>query len=340
MRYLPQLLDALHKELAQRTQGEIFDTIYIGGGTPSLLSDAQLGSLLQSFRVSDNVEITLEVNPDDVTTEKLTAWKLSGINRLSVGVQSFRDQDLFAMGRAHTAEQARYALSSISNAEFDSWTMDLMYGLPDQGLDDWRNNIEEALEFAPPHISAYCLTIEAGTVLHHQVSSGSVSVPDDHVQAQQLEILTSVLGDQEYLHYEVSNFAKEGHLAKHNTNYWKRLPYIGIGPSAHSFNGSTRRWNISNNGQYIRSLNNAEVYWEEEEIDDRAATNEMIMTGLRTQWGIDPQALPITLTNQQQKTVQRYISSGSLLIQQDRLVLTAEGRMIADRIASDLFIIE
>ena len=336
------LLKAMHQELDDRSQEVTtpFRTIYFGGGTPSLLDKTELEAFIQPLSRTADAEITLEVNPDDVTAERIAEWLAIGINRLSIGIQSFLDDQLQSMGRAHNNAEAKNALQLISNAPFNSWSLDLIYGLPNLDQEAWKNTIQEALSYSPPHISAYCLTVEAGTALHHQVQEGRVQIPSNEVQAKQFELLVKELRSHDYLQYEISNFAQKGHLARHNTNYWKRVSYIGIGPSAHSFLGHQRRWNIANNARYIHAINAGEAYWEQEEIDSRTAANEQIMTGLRTMWGVDIAALKIPFSVAQQETIMRYSEQGSLKIQPDRLVLTPQGRLLADRIASDLFFLE
>lgn len=340
LKSVPDVIECMQQELMDRMGVSSFSTIYFGGGTPSLLDADDIKTFIHAVETQDNPEITIEVNPDDVTERKLEEWREAGINRLSVGIQSFSDRQLSRLGRAHSSAQALNSLKAIRNAGFESWTMDLMYGLPDMDMRGWKRNIDTAFEFDPPHISAYCLNVEEGTVLDHQVRKGQVSIPDEDAQVEQLELLRSSADEHGYIHYEVSNFAKEGNLAQHNSNYWRRYPYLGIGPSAHSFDGKNRRWNIPNNGVYVRSIRKNECFWEEEQLNDTAVFNEMVMTGLRTIWGVPINDLPIALKPEQIELIQHYDSRGLLVLDDERLVLTSEGRLLADRIASDLFLVE
>ncbi len=338
------LVEALRTELLRRShefRGETVDTIYLGGGTPSLLNERDLSALLNDarklVRLAGTAEVTMEVNPDDVTAEDIDAWKRIGITRLSIGVQSFNDQRLSFMGRAHNADQSARSLDLIAKAGFASWTMDLIYGLPGMTVEEWAAQLDQALSFAPPHISAYCLTVEPRTALHKQVERGDVIAAPDEDQAQQFELLQQRLEAAGYVHYEISNFGKPGHFSRHNTSYWQGLPYVGIGPSAHSYDGAVRRWNVANNSRYIAGVNAGEVYWEEERPTVVQQANERIMTGLRTMWGVGLEALP-DLAQATERTVQRYVGSGHLVRNANRIVLTKAGKLLADRIASDLFL--
>ena len=338
------LVQALRTELLRRShefRGEAVDTIYLGGGTPSLLSERDLSAILDDVRkqtqVSADAEMTMEVNPDDVSTEAIAAWKRIGITRLSIGIQSFRDDRLAAMGRAHDAQQSASSLEMIAAAGFSSWTMDLIYGLPGMTEAEWTAQIEQALSFNPPHISAYCLTVEPRTALHKQVERGEVIPAPDEDQAFQFELLAERLEAAGYVHYEISNYGKPDHFSRHNTSYWQGVPYVGIGPSAHSFDGSVRRWNVANNNRYIGGVNAGEVYWEEERPTIQQRTNERIMTGLRTIWGVELTELD-GLTSTTGRTIDGYAASGHLLRKGNRIVLTKAGKLLADRIAADLFL--
>jgi len=341
----PAVLDAMHAELDARAgelQGATVETIYLGGGTPSQLTDAELKAFLDQaqtlFTVTPDAEVTMEVNPDDVDAERLAAWKAIGITRLSIGVQSFREERLRFMGRAHDATQSRESLRLISAAGFASWTMDLIYGLPGMPMDEWNEQLDTALSFAPPHISAYCLTVENRTALYHQVNKGLVTMPGDGDQAAQFERLIERLEGAGYVQYEISNFGKPGHFSRHNSSYWKGVPYLGIGPSAHSFNGAKRRWNVAHNLRYAQGIAAGTTYWEEETLTPVQVTNEALLTGLRTIWGVDLAALPLDVLSTCSQAVERYRSQGLLEQRDGRLVLTKAGRAFADRIASDLFL--
>ena len=342
-----EMVAAMRNEIDRRAAelgSEALGSIYFGGGTPSTLSAEQLKDLLDKARsisvVSPTAEITIEANPDDITEEVLAQWKGIGITRVSLGTQSFRDDRLTWMGRAHDAQQARRSIDLISKAGFDSWTIDLIYGLPEMELEEWDEQLTIALDHGMPHLSAYCLTVEKKTALDHQVRNGLVNLPSDETQAAQFDHLVARMSAAQLVQYEISNFGREGHFAVHNSNYWKGVPYIGIGPSAHSFVGNTRRWNVSNNARYIAAIKQGERYWEEESLTHEQRVNERLMTGLRTIWGVDLGALGDDVLRREASTVKKYIDSGDLLVHTDRLLLTPKGRRFADRIASDLFLVE
>ena len=345
LRTKPVVLEAMHTELRQRAHelnGATVETLYFGGGTPSQLTDAELKAFIDQartlFTVTPDAEVTMEVNPDDVDAERLAAWKNIGTTRLSIGVQSFREERLQFMGRAHDATQSRESLRLISAAGFASWTMDLIYGLPGMDMDEWNEQLDTALSFAPPHISAYCLTVESRTALNHQVNKGLVTMPGDADQAAHFERLIERLESAGYVQYEISNFGQPGHFSRHNSSYWKGVPYLGIGPSAHSYDGTKRRWNVSHNMRYAQGISAGTTYWEEETLTPVQITNEALLTGLRTIWGVELSALPLDLLEARSPTVVHYRSQGLLEHSDGRLVLTKAGRAFADRIASDLFL--
>lgn len=317
-------------------------SIYFGGGTPSLLPPEQLRSFLDDARsivaIAPGAEITVEANPDDMTAEVLAAWKDIGVTRVSLGTQSFRDDRLAWMGRAHKALDALKSIDMIARAGFASWTIDLIYGLPGMTLGEWDEQLSIALDHGMPHLSAYCLTIEPSTVLGDRLKKGMMIPPDDADQSAQLDLLMERMQAAGLVHYEISNFGREGHFAEHNSNYWKGVPYVGIGPSAHSFAGGKRRWNVANNARYVKAVAAGETFWEEEELSLAQRVNERIMTGLRTIWGVDLANLGIDLRAAEGATIQRYVDSGDLFVRDERLFLTSQGRRYADRIASDLFI--
>ena len=334
-----QELLARHKEASGREVG----SIYFGGGTPSLLHPANMAAFLnlgrELFSVEADAEITVEANPDDITEDVLARWKEMGITRVSLGIQSFRDDRLKWMGRAHDAAQARRSIELIAKAGFASWTIDLIYGLPDMTLEEWDEQLTIALDHGMPHLSAYCLTIEKKTALDHQVRKGLVTPASDEAQAAQFDHLLQRMEAAGLVQYEISNFGKEGHFAVHNSNYWKGVPYIGIGPSAHSFDGSKRRWNVANNARYTGAIAKGELYWEEETLTHAQRVNERIMTGLRTIWGVDLGKLGNDVLTRERHTLDRYVEQGDLLITHERLLLTRKGKRYADRIASDLFLV-
>ena len=339
------VLDTMELELIRRSK-EVGDgrvsTIYFGGGTPSLLEPGRIGAFIQQahdlFRVERDAEVTLEANPDDITAERLAAWKAGGITRISLGTQSFRDDRLKWMGRAHDAQHALASIGLIAKAGFASWTIDLIYGLPEMTLAEWDEQLTIALDHGMPHLSAYCLTVEAKTALAHQVKNGSVHMPEDDTQSAQFDRLMERMDAAGLDHYEISNFGKPGHYSRHNTSDWEGVPYVGIGPSAHSFDGTTRRWNVANNAGYVKGLKEGSTYWESETLSPAQRTNERLMTGLRTAKGVELARLEVDALRINSSAFQRHVSNGSMHVAEGRLVLSRAGRHFADRIASDLFV--
>lgn len=339
-----RVLNAMAMELEQRAaemEGSV-GTIYFGGGTPSLLEASEIARFMQDIRgrcsVTPDAEVTLEANPDDITEERLAAWKELGITRLSLGTQSFREERLRFMGRAHTAEQALRSIALIAKAGFASWTIDLIYGLPQMSLAEWDEQLTIALDHGMPHLSAYCLTVEAKTALAHQVAKGAVHMPEDADQSAQLDRLMSRMEAAGLVHYEISNFGLPGHFSRHNSSYWDGVHYLGIGPSAHSYNGATRRWNVANNIRYAKALEAGEHYWESETLNAAQRTNELLLTGLRTLAGVALNKLELDALAINRSSFEQHLAQGLLLVQDGRLVLTKAGRHFADRIASDLFV--
>ena len=342
------LLGAMSKEIVLRKdylKGATIDTIYFGGGTPSLLSKEELNSLLKlihhSYVVAADAEITLEANPDDLSKEKLQSYFDIGINRLSIGIQSFRDADLQWMNRAHTGSQAVDAVLNAKSVGFRNITIDLIYGLPGTTEHEWKNNLQVALTLDVPHISAYCLTVEPGTALGHWVKTKKVQAPEDALGAAQFETMTEALTKAGYVHYEISNFCKPGSYSRHNSSYWRDVPYLGIGPSAHSYDGTNRGWNVSNNVQYIRSLEEQKLPFEVEVLNADQRYNDYILTSLRTIWGSSLEHLEkkfghdYRLHAEQQAAA--YLQDGYLQVNENTLFLTEKGKLLADKIASDLF---
>jgi oxygen-independent coproporphyrinogen III oxidase len=288
------MIGAIIKEIHLQTDylvGQEIGTIYFGGGTPSAVPPSDIKMILegigQNFSVKPDVEITLETNPDDINIEALVKWREIGINRLSIGIQAFQEDLLKAWNRSHTSEQAKEAIALSQKAGFQNITADLIYG--GQGLkdDDWIQNIQTLIDSGIPHISSYALTVEKGTALAHQINSGKVKAPEDEQSNSQYSILQSMLKLNGYRQYEVSNFSKPGLESKHNMSYWSGAHYLGIGPSAHSFNGVSRQWNIANNVKYIQALDDGAIPFEKEVLTEEQRYNEIVMTGLRTSRGID-----------------------------------------------------
>lgn len=345
------LVDALAKEIKLRKEAfdHTIDTIYFGGGTPSLLPAHQIEFLIHEiykhYTVTSLPEITLEANPDDLDEQKITSLKSIGINRLSIGIQSFYNQDLKLMNRAHSAEESIHCLE-IATKHFQNISIDLIYGVQHMTMDRWRENIQTVLDFNIPHISSYALTIEPKTALASRIRSGQIPNVDDALAASHFEILIEQLTSRGYIHYELSNFGKPGYFSKNNTAYWLGKKYLGIGPSAHSYDGKNRSWNINNNTLYIKSLENDTIPAEVETLTMADRYNEAIMTGLRTMWGVSLTMIENEFTDQYQQYLltqsKKYIDNGLLTIDLDSKIIkaTPKGKFLTDGIASDLFFVD
>ena len=343
-----ELLYAMHKEIDMRkgyVQEEKIKTIYFGGGTPSLLEGDELKLLIenlhQNFEIDTAAEITLEANPDDLTKRKIDELYDAGVNRLSIGIQSFRDVDLKLMNRAHNASQADYAVKASQDKGFDNITIDLIYSIPGLSLSEWQENLQKAMELNVQHISAYSLTIEANTVFGAQEKKGALHQVDQELTSVQFLTMISVLSNSNFEQYEVSNFCLPGFESKHNSAYWKGAKYLGIGPSAHSFDGNSRQWNVSNNALYTRSLEKGELNFEREVLDDRTRLNEYLMTGLRTKWGVDTTRIlkefSFDLKMEYKDMIEEWKHKGFMNERESHLILSPTGLLMADRIASELF---
>ena len=344
-----EMVAALKKELAFR-KGEAqepIETIYFGGGTPSMLTASQINLLIAEvyaqFSVVTLPEITLEANPDDLTPAYLKALKEVGINRLSIGIQSFRDKELTLMNRVHNGKQAVQAVIWTQEL-FDNISIDLLFGTPHTTFADWQENLEMALKLDVPHISSYALTLEPKTALKHFVSKGIVSLLDDaEVEAQFLH-LVDCLTQAGYEHYELSSFGKPGYRSRNNTAYWQGKPYLGIGPSAHGFDGESRYWNVSNNAVYMKKITAGNIPQTIEKLSVIDKFNEAIMIGLRASWGVSMLQLEKQLgtryRNHLEQQSARFIQTGLLQIEEDCLKATPKGAFIVDGIAADLFLID
>ncbi|MBV6484951.1 MAG: Oxygen-independent coproporphyrinogen-III oxidase-like protein YqeR [Flavobacteriales bacterium] len=326
---------------------EQITTIYFGGGTPSILGFDELKLLIdalnKNYAIAKEVELTVECNPDDLTKQKLDELKSAGVNRLSIGVQSFFDDDLQFFNRAHAANEAEKAILLSQDAGFDNITIDLIYGTPTLTQQKWEKNLKKVEELNIPHLSAYSLTIEPKTAINHQVKTKKIQLlPEEEVvlQFNRLMDFTESIGLKQY---EISNFAKEGFVSQHNSNYWKGEKYLGIGPSAHSFVGNKRLWNVSNNPKYINAIENNTLFYEEEIIDENTAYNEYILTRLRTIWGIDIMDLNnkfnSTLIHHFKKEISPFLQNNFVQQRKNVFTLTKKGIFIADKISSDLFFI-
>ena len=347
-----ELIAAMIKEIHLVTEKanhssekELCETIYFGGGTPSLLSIKELNNILASlyskFEIAKDAEITLEANPDDITAEKLQLWKKVGINRLSVGVQSFLDQELVWMNRAHSSADSLRCIDEIKNAGFSDYSIDLIYGSPLLNNQDWLNTIETVINKNIPHISCYALTVEPKTALHKMIAQNKKESVDAEKQAEQFVLLMNQMEQAGYEHYEISNFSKPGMRSKHNSSYWQGKKYYGFGPAAHSYDGIKRKWNVSNNALYIQSLKKNSIPSEEETLTSTQSINEYIMTSLRTIEGLDLEKINSLFgtnhVNQLLNASKIYIQSEKIIQRNNRLILTKQGKLFADGIAADLF---
>jgi putative oxygen-independent coproporphyrinogen III oxidase len=341
-----EFVDTLIKEASLRkdyTGDNTISSIYFGGGTPSVISIKKLGAILNQlyklFRIEDNCEITIEVNPDDINPTYLSGLTKLKINRISLGIQSWRDQDLKMLNRRHNSAQAVLALKETLDAGFENVTIDLIYGLPGMSSLDWASNLDYSLTFDIKHLSAYHLTFEPGTVFAKMSEKGLISEIEEEESISQFNILIDKTESAGFIHYEISNFCKPGYFSIHNSNYWKKVLYLGLGPSAHSFNGYSRQWNTRELKEYIRSVNEGIPIFESEVLDRKTCFNEYLMTSLRTMWGIDFEYIEITFG----KEIYDYVvnTAGKMkeygLIKYDKtnLVLTNQGKMISDNIISE-----
>jgi oxygen-independent coproporphyrinogen-3 oxidase len=344
-----QFLNALSREaeLRQNYAGnEPVSTIYIGGGTPSVLSADELKNVLDGvkkhFSVEQSCETTIELNPDDITLQYQKDLKKAGFNRISLGVQSWRDEDLKMLNRRHTAEQAVKALQDTFRAGFENVTIDLIYGIPGMSLKAWESNLEQSLRYDIKHLSAYHLTIEPGTVFGKMKEKGLFEEAGEEKSNSEFNILVKKMESAGFIHYEISNFGKPGYFSIHNSNYWKQVPYIGLGPSAHSFSGYSRQWNVSDLNKYIIGVNEGSSYFEKEDLDLKTRFNEYIMTSLRTMWGIDLDYLEKTFEKESYDYVinlsGKFINYGMMKMDEKYLVLTNQGKMISDNIISEFMV--
>ena len=345
-----EMVLAIANELKLRKsefENEIVETIYFGGGTPSVLQVADLRFLIdtvyENYSVIENPEITIEANPDDLTEERIIEFSETKINRLSIGIQSFFEDDLRLMNRAHNSEEAKKCLAIATNY-FDNISLDLIYGIPGMSNEKWKKNIEIALSFGIPHISSYALTVEPKTALHKLIQTGKIEKPSDDIAQEHFSILVEQLEANDFIHYELSNFGKENYFSKNNSSYWLGKKYIGIGPSAHSYNGISRSWNVSNNSLYIKALQENQLPNEEEILTITDRYNEYIMTGLRTIWGVSldkiEQDFGIVYTDYLMKQVQKFLNDDLVFIDKNVLKPTKKGKFLTDGIASDLFYLD
>ena len=345
------MLSAMKKEIFLRKdelQNKTLQSLYFGGGTPSILSPDEIKSLidevLKYYSFASDIEVTLEANPDDLGKEFLKGISNSAVNRLSIGTQSFFEEDLKLMNRAHSASEAESSIKRAQDFGLENISIDLIYGSPTSNMEIWKDNLNKTIALEIPHISSYALTVEPKTALEKWVENGKVKSPKEAEQNKEFFYMKDFLKDHGFDHYEISNFGKPGFHSKHNTSYWKYKEYLGIGPSAHSYNGSElRSWNIANNQQYIKKLSSNLLAKEEEVLSEEDQFNEMIMIGLRTIWGVDLSRLKESFNDRIvehfQTEIQTKISEGILKISENHLKISDEHWFMADGIASDLFIV-
>jgi len=348
LKTIDPLVSAIVKEIQEKSKQDILssvETIYLGGGTPSLLTLQQMTSIFDairtSYQISSDAEVTLEANPEDVSKDMLNGWFDLGINRLSVGIQSFLEKDLVRMNRAHSSEQSTQALKLIKESSFSNITADLMFGLVSSNSEDWKGNLKKMLSYDLSHLSVYNLTIEEQTVYAHQAKKEQIALPSEGLQNRQYLIAEQILEDHGYEHYEISNYAKPGYRAAHNTAYWDRKPYIGFGPSAHSYYHESRHWNQANNQSYLTVKQDEDKFTRSEELSKSDIYNELIMLGLRRADGVDEASIRLLGENFWEKHANQtnpLVDSGVLIRHNDRLQLARNLWYISDDFSSSLFI--
>jgi oxygen-independent coproporphyrinogen-3 oxidase len=345
--YKDKLLLALVEEIRLQKDflgGETLETIYFGGGTPSLLSDEELSLLINTITdihtVSSDAEITIEANPDDLDQQKLKSFRQTPVNRFSIGIQSFFDDDLIWMNRVHRAKEAEASVKRAQDAGFENITVDLIYGYPLLTNQKWKQNMDKVFALGVPHVSAYSMTVEPRTALASFIKKKKQAPMSDEQSAEQFTHLMDAMQQRGFEHYEISNFCLPGHYSRHNTNYWKGVKYLGIGPSAHSYDGEKRQWNIANNAQYIGSIEKKNIPAEIEILTEDNRLNEYIMTSLRTQWGLDLDHLNQIAkgaSDQLLKEADEFFDKGWIRREIQIIYLTQTGKLYADHIASGLF---
>lgn len=344
------MMDALVREMELRKSelgDEVVETIYFGGGTPSVLDLKELERLIQAvydhYKVMGSPEITLEANPDDLSKDRIIQLSKSPVNRLSIGIQSFFEEDLGLMNRVHNAQEAEHCIEEAVK-HFDNITIDLIYGIPGMDHDRWKANIQKALDFGLPHISSYALTVEPKTALEKLIQKGTVPQVDDGQAQEQFHILVELLEEQGFVNYEISNFGKPGYFSQNNTAYWQGKKYLGIGPSAHSYDGISRAWNIRNNSIYIKQIEQGILPSEKETLTVTDRYNEYVMTGLRTIWGVSKEKIAkefgISYANYLEQQSEKFIDQQLLVWEDAILRTTKQGKFLADGIAADLFLLE
>jgi len=350
VKYRDVFVDALLREMEMRKdylKDEVVNTIYFGGGTPSLLTVNEINTILAKanklFNINTDLEITLEANPDDLSFDKTGDLKrYTPINRFSIGVQSFFDDDLHYLDRQHTGAQARQAIENVQKAGFKNMTVDLIYGIPGLTIEKWNKNLDIFFEYHIPHLSSYSLTVEPKTALQHQINKHKRAEVDEELSIRHFEILMERIAQNNYVHYEISNFAKEGFYSKHNSIYWLGDHYLGLGPSAHSFNGHSRQWNVAAIKKYIDSDIVDKIVAEKEVLSINQLFNEYVMTSLRTSWGCDLEHISnvfgTNYTGYLSQGIQPFLNNEKIIRHGNKFILTKKGKLFADGIAADLFV--
>lgn len=351
LKYKADVLQAMQKELEIRAsylEDKELHSIYFGGGTPSVLEADEISQLIDQvglyFEIASDAEITLEANPDDLDKTKVRALRNTPINRFSIGIQSFYEEDLKWMNRAHNAVEAASSIMRVQDAGFENITCDLIYGYPLLTNEKWASNMQRLIDFDIPHISSYAMTVESRTALDHFIKQGKTASLNEEQSAEQMLMLIDTLIANGFEHYEISNFAKPGKYAQHNTNYWRGKHYLGIGPSAHSFNGTSRAWNVANNAKYIAGVEEGPLHIETEQLSLEDRVNEYIMTSLRTMWGIDLNKVKnefgIDARNYLEREVRQFVEKREVELADHVIRLTSTGKLVADHIASTLFLVD
>lgn len=350
-------VEALKKEIVLRKNylgGETVKTIYFGGGTPSLLSVKNIEEILEllnkNYEIIPNPEITLEINPDTIDREKMSSLKQIGINRMSVGIQSFDDEDLRYLGRRHDSKHAMQVLEDLKHTDFEKITLDLIYGMPTLTEEKWNKNLDIFFSTGITHLSAYALTVEPKTILGQRIEKGDLQSVSEEETICHYNILVERTKENDFEHYEISNFAKEGFRSQHNSIYWRDEKYLGLGPSAHSYDGNSRQWNISNLTKYIQMVGDAEtqrrreseLFYEKEILSTEDKFNEYVMTSLRTSWGCDIEKIERdygkSYAHHFLKNIKKYLENGEMLKENNTYFLSEDGKLFADGIAADLFL--
>ncbi|UIR58037.1 radical SAM family heme chaperone HemW [Sphingobacterium sp. SRCM116780] len=351
LKYKDEMLSMFQKEIELRSnylEDRNVKSIYFGGGTPSILAAEDISRLIDKvskhFDIDPDVEITLEANPDDLHREKVEQLRQTEVNRFSIGIQSFFEEDLRWMNRAHNQQEAESCIMRVQDAGFENITCDLIYGYPLLTNAKWKSNMQKLVDFQIPHISSYSMTVEKKTALDHMIKTGKAPAIDSDQAADHMLMLIDYLKNEGFEQYEISNFAKNGMYAKHNTSYWKGKHYLGIGPSAHSFNGNSRSWNIANNAKYIHDISENTLPLETENLSTHDRLNEYTMTSLRTMWGINlvvvEDKFGTDVKNQLLKIAEEFIYNKQLTHLENQLTLTDAGKLMADHIMSELFIVD